>query len=117
MFGEEGTPSFSSCQIRGCMISVRGLSVVGVRWSGVRVICGEKPKVHRDILSRLGKVTLHLYFIASCVDYLLALDASESRVYFLRNYSRGIVPESIYGLALFVGEDSILPICVGSELG
>lgn len=54
-------------------------------------ICGENLKVDRDILSQLGKVTLHLYLITSCVTYLLALDANVSVLMFLHNDSRGFI--------------------------
>lgn len=92
--GEEGgTASFSSCQIRDCMrFSIVCLLLASREVEG-GFICGESLKGDRDILSQLGKVTLHLYLITFCVTYLLAIRCEHFRVDILHNSSRGFTQQ------------------------
>lgn len=74
--------SFSSCQIRDCMRFSIVCPLLASSKAEGGFICGESLKGDRDILSQLGKVTLHLYLITFCATYLLAFDANVSVLMF-----------------------------------
>ncbi len=54
MFGERGDAVFFELSDQDCMISVRGLSVVGVRWAGEGYL-RRKAKVHRRYFVPIGE--------------------------------------------------------------